>query len=83
MVDRIDKVEGDLLGDRSLAPSQVVHVSLGQGKLLGQSMLNDVNHKKCFESRSCYEKPELGRTQQWTSVPTRCLLAPLAGPTLN
>ena len=54
MVDRIDKVEGDLLGDRSLAPSQVVHVSLGQGKLLRQSMLNAVNHKKCFESRGCY-----------------------------
>ena len=83
MVDGIDKVEGDLLGDRSLAPSKVVHISLGQGKLLRQSMLNVVNHKKCFESRGCCEKPELGRTQQWTSVPTRCLLAPLAGPTLN
>ena len=39
MIDGVDKVEGDLLGDRSLAPSQVVHVSLGQGKLLRQLML--------------------------------------------
>ena len=39
MVDGVNKVEGDLLGDRSLAPSQVVHISLGQGKLLRQLML--------------------------------------------
>ena len=36
MVNWVDKVEGHLLGNRPLAPSQVVQVTLGKGKLLGE-----------------------------------------------